>query len=115
MAVTQILLVKLDMQMLEICFGDIFCISMQATWTKSDSPSFVFYQLFLDVSHACAVFMCIFVGNDFLPPMAMLKVREGAIDLLMAIYKKEMPRIGDFLCDGPKVGAYFCTVYVTFC
>jgi 5'-3' exoribonuclease 2 len=43
------------------------------------------------------VFMCFFVGNDFLPHLPSLDIRENAIDTLISIWKNCMYQMGGYV------------------
>ena len=47
------------------------------------------------------VFMCFFCGNDFLPHLPCLDVRENSIDILLDIWKVILPKLKTYMtCDG---------------
>lgn len=49
------------------------------------------------------VFMCFFVGNDFLPHLPSLEIRENAIDRLINLYKSAVYKTKTFLTDSGDV------------
>lgn len=49
------------------------------------------------------IFMIFFVGNDFLPHIPSLEIREGAIDMLLKIWKQDLARMGGYLTNHGKV------------
>ncbi|CAI8616211.1 unnamed protein product [Vicia faba] len=50
------------------------------------------------------IFICFFAGNDFLPQLPSLDIYDGAIDLLMTVYKKEFHKLGGYIVDINKIG-----------
>lgn len=66
------------------------------------------------------VFMCFFVGNDFLPHLPSLEIREGAIDRLVNLYKKTVyktgvcVKFGNFILDAYDILKIFKSVYNLF-
>lgn len=46
------------------------------------------------------IFLCFFVGNDFIPHVPSLKIREGAIDALLFIYKNEIVNLDYYITEG---------------
>lgn len=49
------------------------------------------------------IFLIFFVGNDFLPHLPSLEIREGAIDTLIEIWKKKLRIWGSFITDSGDI------------
>eukprot|EP01040_Poterioochromonas_malhamensis_P013745 gene13745-15153_t len=45
------------------------------------------------------IFLCFFVGNDFLPHLPSLDIRDGALDFLIQCYKEVLPTLGNYLTN----------------
>ena len=49
------------------------------------------------------VFMCFLVGNDFLPHLPSLQIREGALDAILVIYKNLLPSLDGYLTKDGQI------------
>jgi 5'-3' exoribonuclease 2 len=49
------------------------------------------------------VLLIFFVGNDFLPHLPSLEIREGAVDTLLRIWKQELARMGGYLTNHGRI------------
>ena len=56
------------------------------------------------------VFLCFFVGNDFLPHLPSLQIREGALDAIMAMYKNALPSLDGYLTNSGRINFSNCDV-----
>ena len=54
------------------------------------------------------VFMCFFVGNDFLPHLPSLDIRENGIDTLIAIWRDNIPVMGSYVTKDGYVDLERC-------
>eukprot|EP00761_Pharyngomonas_kirbyi_P008060 gb/GECH01008071.1/.p1 GENE.gb/GECH01008071.1/~~gb/GECH01008071.1/.p1 ORF type:complete len:1274 (+),score=398.03 gb/GECH01008071.1/:1-3822(+) len=59
------------------------------------------------------IFLCFFVGNDFLPHLPSLRIAEGAIDRLIDIYRTKLPTLDGYLTQSGKI--FFERVEVLLC
>lgn len=49
------------------------------------------------------VFICLLMGNDFLPCIPLFKIDENGIDILLEIYSCHVPRLNQYLTDNGKL------------
>ncbi len=56
--------------------------------------------------------MCFFVGNDFLPHVPSLSIREGGIDMLMKAYELSINRMPDYITNAGKINFKSLKIYV---
>lgn len=59
------------------------------------------------------IFLIMFVGNDFLPHIPSINIREGAIDVMIFYYKKYLSEMNGYLienntCQFDKISKYLC-------
>merc|ERR1719502_1010032 len=96
-------------------------IEVQVTQTKSDAFQLLHLWLFRDYLDQefrndelpfgyslervidDLVFMCFFVGNDFLPHLPTMDIREKSLDVMFQVYQKVLPTLPGYLTDCGKL------------
>jgi 5'-3' exoribonuclease 2 len=58
------------------------------------------------------VFMCFFCGNDFLPNLPVLNIREGGIDILLYLYKRVLPYLGGHFIENGEINLMRIDVFL---
>lgn len=49
------------------------------------------------------VLLCFFAGNDFLPHLPALNIRQGGIEVLMHLYQRLLPSLGGYLTENGEL------------
>ena len=78
-------------------------------WTNNPSGFEWDYYRFLDDW----VFICLMMGNDFLPDIPSFAIHENAIDDLMEIYSHLVPQMNAYLTDDGKLNIEFFKIILT--
>ena len=78
---------------------------------ENESPPMKIFKFELERVIDDFVFMCFFVGNDFLPCLPHLDIADGSLNLMMNIYRDILPSLGGYLTDKadihmPRVEAF---------
>jgi 5'-3' exoribonuclease 2 len=59
------------------------------------------------------VFICFFVGNDFLPHLPTLQIREGAITTLMGVYGGLLSRLDGYITEDGDVNITRASLFIS--
>lgn len=78
-------------------------------WSNNQSGFEWDYYRFLDDW----VFICLMMGNDFLPNIPSFVIRENAIDDIMQIYTYLVPQLNAYLTDDGKLNTEFFKILLT--
>ena len=97
----ELLEVSLLRQMLKANFASLEKIFLNKTSSrkegkKEEKTGFVYN---LDRLIDDFVFMCFFVGNDFLPCLPHMDIADGSLNLMMNVYKDILPELGGYLTN----------------
>jgi 5'-3' exonuclease len=68
-----------------------------------DRPNILPFPFDLEALINDFVFLCFFVGNDFLPRTPALDIREGGLDMLLLLYARLLPSLGGYLLRDGEV------------